>query len=52
MKDNKFIELALNGEASHLITRDTDLLVLHSIQDIVCNISLFLFFPSNSEIYS
>lgn len=33
-KDNKFIDLALNRKASHLITGDNDLLVLHPIQDI------------------
>ncbi|MBL1209256.1 putative toxin-antitoxin system toxin component, PIN family [Geminocystis sp. GBBB08] len=33
-KDNKFIDLALNGSASHIITGDNDLLVLHPIQDI------------------
>ncbi|WP_069790880.1 putative toxin-antitoxin system toxin component, PIN family (plasmid) [Cyanobacterium sp. IPPAS B-1200] len=33
-KDNKFIDLALNGRASHLITGDNDLLVLNPIQDI------------------
>ncbi len=33
-KDDKFIELALNGDATHLITGDTDLLVLHPIQNI------------------
>jgi putative PIN family toxin of toxin-antitoxin system len=33
-KDDKFIEVALNGDASHLITGDADLLVLHPIQNI------------------
>lgn len=33
-KDDKFIELALNGDATHLITGDADLLVLHPIQNI------------------
>ena len=33
-KDDKFIELALNGKATHLITGDKDLLVLHPIQNI------------------
>lgn len=33
-KDDKFIDLALNGEASHLITGDNDLLVLHPIENI------------------
>ncbi|MEA5578475.1 putative toxin-antitoxin system toxin component, PIN family [Anabaena sp. UHCC 0451] len=33
-KDDKFIELALNGDASHLITEDADLLILHPIENI------------------
>jgi putative PIN family toxin of toxin-antitoxin system len=33
-KDDKFLELALNGDATHLITGDTDLLILHPIQNI------------------
>lgn len=33
-KDDKFIELALNGDASHLITGDNDLLILNPIQNI------------------
>lgn len=33
-KDDKFLELALNGEASHLITGDTDLLILNPFQNI------------------
>lgn len=33
-KDDKFIEVALNGNASHLITGDNDLLILHPIQNI------------------
>jgi len=33
-KDDKFINLALNGNASHLITGDNDLLVLNSIENI------------------
>ena len=32
-KDDKFIDLALNGKASHLITGDSDLLVLNPIQN-------------------
>ncbi|WP_199288893.1 putative toxin-antitoxin system toxin component, PIN family [Pseudanabaena sp. FACHB-1998] len=32
-KDDKFIDLALNGEASYLITGDSDLLVLNPIQN-------------------
>ncbi|PZU98488.1 MAG: putative toxin-antitoxin system toxin component, PIN family [Pseudanabaena sp.] len=31
-KDDKFIDLVLNGEASHLITGDNDLLVLNQIE--------------------
>ena len=34
-KDDKFIELALNGDTSHLITGDKDLLVLNPIQNIL-----------------
>ncbi len=33
-KDDKFIDIAINGEASHIITGDNDLLVLHPIQNI------------------
>ena len=33
-KDNKFVDLALNGSASHIVTGDNDLLILHPIQDI------------------
>lgn len=33
-KDNKFLELALSGQASCLITGDQDLLVLHPFRDI------------------
>jgi uncharacterized protein len=32
-KDDKFLELALNGQADFLITGDQDLLVLHPYQD-------------------
>jgi uncharacterized protein len=32
-KDNKFIDLALNGDASHLITGDSDLLVLNPVEN-------------------
>ncbi|PZO35758.1 MAG: putative toxin-antitoxin system toxin component, PIN family [Pseudanabaena frigida] len=32
-KDDKFIDLVLNGNATHLITGDNDLLVLHPIQN-------------------
>jgi putative PIN family toxin of toxin-antitoxin system len=33
LKDDKFIDLALNGDASHLITGDNDLLVLNPIEN-------------------
>jgi len=33
-KDNKFLELALSGEASHVITGDHDLLTLHPFHEI------------------
>ncbi len=33
-KDNKFLELAVNGNASHLITGDEDLLALNPFQGI------------------
>ncbi|MBM4025722.1 MAG: putative toxin-antitoxin system toxin component, PIN family [Planctomycetes bacterium] len=33
-KDNKFLELAVGGGASHIITGDTDLLVLHPFRRI------------------
>jgi putative PIN family toxin of toxin-antitoxin system len=33
-KDNKFLELALSGRASHVVTGDTDLLVLHPFREI------------------
>jgi putative PIN family toxin of toxin-antitoxin system len=32
-KDDKFIDLALNGKASHLITGDSDLLVLNPVEN-------------------
>lgn len=32
-KDDKFIDLALNGKASHLITGDNDLLILNPIEN-------------------
>jgi len=41
-KDDKFIDLAINGEASHIITGDNDLLVLHPIETIsVVNLRSF-----------
>jgi len=33
-KDDKFLELAVNGRASHIITGDQDLLALHPFQSI------------------
>jgi len=33
-KDNKFLEVAINGKAEYLITGDNDLLVLRPFQDI------------------
>ncbi|MFZ4555876.1 MAG: putative toxin-antitoxin system toxin component, PIN family [Pseudanabaena sp.] len=33
-KDDKFLELAVNGKADYLITGDRDLLVLHPFRDI------------------
>ena len=33
-KDNKFLELAVSGGATHLITGDADLLVLHPFRDV------------------
>ncbi len=33
-KDNKFLELAIDGRASHLVTGDADLLTLHPFRGI------------------
>lgn len=33
-KDNKFLELAVSGRATHMVTGDTDLLVLDAFQGI------------------
>ncbi|MCB1863728.1 MAG: putative toxin-antitoxin system toxin component, PIN family, partial [Gammaproteobacteria bacterium] len=33
-KDDKFLELAINGQASHIVTGDQDLLVLHPFHNI------------------
>lgn len=41
-KDNKFLEVAVNGKATHLITGDADLLVLNPFQ-------AFGFFPCRSS---
>ncbi len=34
-KDNKILELALNGEAQYIISGDRDLLVLHPFRDVI-----------------
>ncbi|NET40490.1 MAG: putative toxin-antitoxin system toxin component, PIN family [Okeania sp. SIO2B3] len=34
-KDNKFLELAVSGNATHIITGDKDLLELHPFRDIL-----------------
>ena len=34
-KDNKILELALNGEAQYIISGDRDLLVLHPFRDVM-----------------
>jgi putative PIN family toxin of toxin-antitoxin system len=34
-KDNKFLELAINGNASHLISGDKDLLVLNPFRQVL-----------------
>jgi uncharacterized protein len=31
-KDDKFLELAINGHATHIVTGDSDLLALHPFQ--------------------
>jgi putative PIN family toxin of toxin-antitoxin system len=33
-KDDKFLELAVNGKADYLVTGDQDLLILHPFRDI------------------
>ena len=33
-KDNKFLELAVSGSASHIVSGDADLLILHPFQGI------------------
>lgn len=45
-KDNPFLELAVSGKATHLITGDADLLVLHPFRGIaVVNPKSFLTLP-------
>jgi uncharacterized protein len=34
-RDNKFLELAISGGATHIVTGDSDLLVLHPFRGIV-----------------
>jgi uncharacterized protein len=34
-RDNKFLELAVSGRATHVITGDSDLLVLHAFRGII-----------------
>lgn len=42
-KDNKFLELAMNGKATAIISGDKDLLVLHPFRDIpILTVSQFL----------
>ncbi|HUG67433.1 MAG TPA: putative toxin-antitoxin system toxin component, PIN family [Pirellulaceae bacterium] len=46
-KDNKFLELALSGQGSHIVTGDLDLLVLHPFRGIaIVNPKSFLVFSS------
>ena len=43
IKDDKFLELAVNGKANYIITGDQDLLVLHPFQNInIITPNLFL----------
>lgn len=42
-KDNKFLELAVNGEATTIVSGDKDLLVLHPFREIsIVTVSQFL----------
>ena len=42
-KDNKFLELAVNGEATTIVSGDKDLLVLHPFREIsILTVSQFL----------
>jgi putative PIN family toxin of toxin-antitoxin system len=42
-KDNKFLEVAINGKADYLITGDNDLLVLRPFQDVkIMSVNEFL----------
>ena len=45
-RDNKFLELAVSGRATHVVTGDSDLLVLHPFRGIiVVSPSSFLALP-------
>ena len=45
-RDNKFLELAVSGRATHIVTGDSDLLVLHPFRGIiVVSPSTFLTLP-------
>ncbi|MBE9198921.1 putative toxin-antitoxin system toxin component, PIN family [Nodularia sp. LEGE 06071] len=49
-KDNKFLELAISGEATHIITGDKDLLELHPFRHIlIVTPSQFLDSVSSNE---
>jgi putative PIN family toxin of toxin-antitoxin system len=48
--DNKFLELAWSGKASHIVTGDSDLLVLHPFRGIdVVSPRSFLAIPADLE---
>jgi putative PIN family toxin of toxin-antitoxin system len=34
-RDNKFLELAVSGQATHIVTGDSDLLVLHPFRGVI-----------------
>ena len=47
-KDNKFLELAIDGRASHVVTGDKDLLELHPFRGIaIVTPAAFLELPAN-----
>ena len=49
-KDNKFLELAVSGKASHIVTGDSDLLVLHPFRDIaIVSPQSFLAIPGETK---
>jgi putative PIN family toxin of toxin-antitoxin system len=50
-KDNKFLELAVSGKASHIVSGDTDLLALHPFRGIaILTPQSFLATVSESEV--